>query len=92
MKKLLIGLFLLSSTLFGQIEGVFSNFFKYSTIYAGFNLSSPMYQEDRYIKKILKISRQTKHVSRTNKTTTKPAPIFKPLYNKKKRKQKLDVP
>ena len=48
MKKLLIGLFLLSSTLFGQIEGVFSNFFKYSTIYAGFNLSSPMYQEDRY--------------------------------------------
>ena len=47
MKKLLIGL-LLSTSLFGQIEGVFSNFFKYSTVYAGFNLTSPMYQGDRY--------------------------------------------
>ncbi len=48
MKNLLIGLFLLSTTLFSQIEGVFTNFFKYSTIYAGFNLSSPIYQDDRY--------------------------------------------
>ena len=48
MKKILIGLFVLSTTLFSQIEGVFSNFFKYSTIYSGFNLSSPIYQEDRY--------------------------------------------
>ena len=48
MKKLLIGLFLLSTTLFGQIEGAFSNFFKYSTVYVGFNLASPMYQGDRY--------------------------------------------
>ncbi|SVD83445.1 uncharacterized protein METZ01_LOCUS436299, partial [marine metagenome] len=48
MKKLLIGLFLLSTSLFSQIEGVFSNFFKYSTIYSGFNLSSPIYQDDRY--------------------------------------------
>ena len=47
-KKLVIGVFILSTSLFGQIEGVFTNFFKYSTIYAGFNLSSPMYQEDRY--------------------------------------------
>ena len=47
-KKLLIGLFVLSATLFGQVEGVFSNFFKYSTVYAGFNLTSPMYQDDRY--------------------------------------------
>ena len=29
MKKLLIGLLLSTSFLFGQIEGVFSNFFKY---------------------------------------------------------------
>ena len=48
MKKLLIGVFLLSTQLFGQIEGAFSNFFKYSTVYAGFNLNSPMYQDDRY--------------------------------------------
>ena len=48
MKKLLIGVFLLSTQLFGQIEGAFSNFFKYSTVYAGFNLTSPMYQDDRY--------------------------------------------
>ena len=48
MYKLLIGLFLLSTTLFSQIEGAFSNFFKYSTVYAGFNLASPMYQDDRY--------------------------------------------
>ena len=47
-KKLVIGVFILSTTLFGQIEGVFSNFFKYSTVYAGFNLVSPMYQGDRY--------------------------------------------
>jgi hypothetical protein len=46
-KLVLIGM-LLSTQLFGQIEGVFSNFFKYSTIYAGFNLASPMYQDDRY--------------------------------------------
>ena len=48
MYKLLIGLMLLSTSLFSQIEGVFSNFFKYSTVYAGFNLTSPMYQDDRY--------------------------------------------
>ena len=48
MKKLLVGLLLSTSFLFGQIEGVFSNFFKYSTVYAGFNLVSPMYQGDRY--------------------------------------------
>jgi hypothetical protein len=48
MRKLLIGLLLSTSFLFGQIEGVFSNFFKYSTVYAGFNLVSPMYQDDRY--------------------------------------------
>ena len=48
MKKLLIGLFLLSTSLFGQIEGVFSNFFKYSTVYAGFNLTSPKWEDDRY--------------------------------------------
>ena len=48
MKKLLIGLLLSTSFLFGQIEGVFSNFFKYSTAYAGFNLTSPVYQGDRY--------------------------------------------
>ena len=47
MKKLLIGL-LLSTSLFGQIEGVFSNFFKYSTVYAGFNLTSPKWEDDRY--------------------------------------------
>ena len=47
MKKIIIG-FLLSTALFGQIEGAFSNFFKYSTVYAGFNLTSPMYQDDRY--------------------------------------------
>ena len=47
-KKLVIGVFILSTTLFGQIEGVFSNFFKYSTVYAGFNLVSPTYQGDRY--------------------------------------------
>ena len=46
-KLVLIGVFL-STQLFGQIEGVFTNFFKYSTIYTGFNLASPMYQEDRY--------------------------------------------
>ena len=48
MKKLIIGI-LLSTSLFGQgLEGVFTNFFKYSTVYAGFNLTSPMYQGDRY--------------------------------------------
>jgi len=49
MKKLLIGLLLSTSFLFGQgLEGAFQNFFKYSTVYAGFNLVSPMYQDDRY--------------------------------------------
>ena len=48
MKKLLIGLLLSTSFLFGQIEGVFSNFFKYSTVYAGFNLTSPKWEDDRY--------------------------------------------
>jgi len=48
MKKLLVGLLLSTSFLFGQIEGVFSNFFKYSTVYAGFNLTSPKWEEDRY--------------------------------------------
>ena len=48
MRQLLIGLLLSTSFLFGQIEGVFSNFFKYSTVYAGFNMVSPMYQDDRY--------------------------------------------
>ena len=48
MRKVLIAL-LSASCLFGQgLEGVFSNFFKYSTVYAGFNLVSPMYQGDRY--------------------------------------------
>ena len=49
MKKLLMGLLLSTSLLFGQIEGVFSNFFKYSTVYAGFNLTSPKWEEDRYV-------------------------------------------
>jgi hypothetical protein len=53
MRKLLIGLLLLSTNLFGQIEGVFSNFFKYSTVYAGFNLNSPMHQEDRYFLRLI---------------------------------------
>ncbi len=44
-KKLLIGL-LLSTSLFGQ--DFISNFFKYSTVYAGFNLSSPKWEDDRY--------------------------------------------
>ena len=48
MKKIFIALLLTTSFLFGRIEGVFTNFFKYSTIYAGFNLVSPMYQDDRY--------------------------------------------
>ena len=48
MKKLLVGLLLSTSFLFGQIEGVFTDFFKYSTVYAGFNLVSPMHQDDRY--------------------------------------------
>ena len=48
MRKLLIGM-LLSTSLFGQgLEGAFSNFFKYSTVYAGFNMASPMHQDDRY--------------------------------------------
>ena len=46
MKKLLIGL-LLTTTLFGENE--FWKFFKYSTAYAGFNLSSPKWEDDRYI-------------------------------------------
>ena len=49
MKKLLVGLLLSTSFLFGQgLEEAFSNFFKYSTVYAGFNLNSPMHQDDRY--------------------------------------------
>ena len=49
MKKLLVGLLLSTSFLFGQgLEGAFSSFFKYSTVYAGFNLNSPMHQDDRY--------------------------------------------
>ena len=48
MRKILLAV-LSVSCLFGQgLEGAFSNFFKYSTVYAGFNLVSPMYQEDRY--------------------------------------------
>ena len=46
MKKLLIGL-LLTTSLFGENE--FLKFFKYSTAYAGFNLSSPKWEDDRYI-------------------------------------------
>ena len=45
MKKLLI-LLLLSTSLYSQDFIV--NFFKYSTAYAGFNLTSPVYQGDRY--------------------------------------------
>ena len=45
MKKIIIG-FLLSTVLFGQ--DIVTNFFKYSTVYAGFNLVSPMHQDDRY--------------------------------------------
>ena len=45
MKKILIGI-LLSTTLFGQ--DVIFDFFKYSTAYAGFNLSSPKWEDDRY--------------------------------------------
>jgi len=45
MKKLLLGI-LLSASLFGQ-DFIF-NFFKYSTAYAGFNLTSPVHQGDRY--------------------------------------------
>ena len=45
MKKLLIGM-LLSTSLFAQDAIV--NFFKYSTVYAGFNLSSPKWEDDRY--------------------------------------------
>ena len=48
MKKLLITLLLSTTSLFSQVEGVFSNFFKYSTVYMGYNLASPMHQEDRY--------------------------------------------
>ena len=48
MRKLIIGI-LLSTSLFGQgLEGAFSNFFKYSTVYAGFNLTSPKWEDDRY--------------------------------------------
>jgi hypothetical protein len=48
MRQLLIGLLLSTSFLFGQIEGAFQNFFKYSTVYAGFNLTSPKWEDDRY--------------------------------------------
>ena len=48
MSKLIIGI-LLSTSLFSQgLEGAFSNFFKYSTVYAGFNLTSPKWEDDRY--------------------------------------------
>ena len=48
MRKLLIGI-LLSTSLFGQgLEGAFQNFFKYSTVYAGFYLTSPKWEDDRY--------------------------------------------
>ena len=48
MRKILTAL-LSVSCLFGQgLEEAFSNFFKYSTVYAGFNIASPMYQDDRY--------------------------------------------
>jgi hypothetical protein len=48
MRKLLIGI-LLSTSLFSQgLEGAFQNFFKYSTVYAGFNLTSPKWEDDRY--------------------------------------------
>ena len=45
MKRLLIGM-LLSTSLFAQ--DLIVNFFKYSTVYAGFNLSSPKWEDDRY--------------------------------------------
>ena len=48
MKKLLVKMLILSSFLFSQIEDMFGDFFKYSTIYTGFNLMSPVYQGDRY--------------------------------------------
>ena len=49
MKRLLIILLLSTTSLFGQLEDAFSNFFKYSTVYMGYNLASPMHQEDRYM-------------------------------------------
>ena len=45
MKRLLIGM-LLSTSLFAQ--DLIVNFFKYSTVYAGFNLTSPKWEDDRY--------------------------------------------
>ena len=48
LKKLFLGILLSTSFLFGQIEGVFSNFFKHSTEYAGFNITSPKWEDDRY--------------------------------------------
>jgi len=45
MKRIIVGI-LLSTTLFGQ--NFVTNFFKYSTAYAGFNLSSPKWEDDRY--------------------------------------------
>ena len=54
MKNIFIGWMLTASFLFGQgVEGVFSNFFKYSTVYAGFNLTSPMHQDDRYFLRLI---------------------------------------
>ena len=53
MQKLLIGLILSTSLLYGQVEEVFTNFFKYSTVYAGFNMHSPMHQDDRYFLRLV---------------------------------------
>ena len=52
-RKLLIGLILSTSLLYGQVEEVFTNFFKYSTVYAGFNMHSPMHQDDRYFLRLV---------------------------------------
>ena len=46
MRKLLITLILLSTSLFGQ-EFIL-NFFKYSTAYASFSLNAPRHQDDRF--------------------------------------------
>ena len=46
MKKLWILSLLLCSFVFSQ--NVVTDFFKYSTVYAGFNLSSPKWEDDRY--------------------------------------------
>lgn len=41
-------LFLLLLTTTISAQTFVTDFFKYSTVYAGFNVSSPMYQDDRY--------------------------------------------